>query len=80
MYGLLHYTVTSSGAVALGVTVLNRLIITLVELVLFGVGVVTWRTSGQQAHPPDGQPQTSPIRRFTACAGTSRTSTTSSRR
>jgi uncharacterized membrane protein YbhN (UPF0104 family) len=43
MYGLLHYTVTSSGAVALGVTVLNRLIITLVELALFGVGVVTWR-------------------------------------
>jgi hypothetical protein len=43
MYGLLHYTVTSSGAVALGVTVLNRLIITLVEVALFAAGVVTWR-------------------------------------
>ena len=38
MYGLLHYTVTSSGAVALGVTVLNRLIITLVEVALFAAG------------------------------------------
>jgi hypothetical protein len=30
-----------------------------VEVVLFAVGVVSWRSSGQQAHPPDGQPQTS---------------------
>jgi uncharacterized membrane protein YbhN (UPF0104 family) len=41
MYGLL-LAVTTSGA-ALGVTLINRLAITLVELVLFAVGVVTWR-------------------------------------
>ena len=57
MYGLL-LAVTSAGP-ALGVTLLNRLVITLVEVVLFGVGLLTWRTSGQQAHPPDPQPQPS---------------------
>jgi hypothetical protein len=57
MYGLL-LAVTSAGP-ALGVTLLNRLVITVVEVVLFAVGVVSWRSSGQQAHPPDGQPQTS---------------------
>jgi uncharacterized membrane protein YbhN (UPF0104 family) len=41
MYGLL-LAVTTSGA-ALGVTLINRLAITLVELVLFAVGVAAWR-------------------------------------
>ena len=41
MYGLL-LAVTTSGA-ALGVTLINRLVITIVELVLFAVGVVSWR-------------------------------------
>jgi uncharacterized membrane protein YbhN (UPF0104 family) len=41
MYGLL-LAVTTSGA-ALGVTLINRLVITVVELALFAVGVVTWR-------------------------------------
>lgn len=41
MYGLL-LAVTTAGP-ALGVTVLNRLAITLVELALFGAGVVAWR-------------------------------------
>jgi glycosyltransferase 2 family protein len=41
MYGLL-LAVTSSGP-ALGVTLLNRLAITLVELVLFGAGLAVWR-------------------------------------
>lgn len=41
MYGLL-LAVTTAGA-ALGVTLINRLAITLVELLLFAVGVVVWR-------------------------------------
>ncbi len=41
MYGLL-LAVTSEGP-ALGVTLLNRLAITIVELALFGAGLVTWR-------------------------------------
>ena len=41
MYGLL-LALTTSGP-ALGVTVINRLLITLVELVLFAVGIVSWR-------------------------------------
>ena len=41
MYGLL-LAVTTSGP-ALGVTLLNRLAITVVEVLLFGVGIVTWR-------------------------------------
>jgi glycosyltransferase 2 family protein len=41
MYGLL-LAVTSSGP-ALGVTLLNRLAITIVELALFAIGVATWR-------------------------------------
>jgi uncharacterized membrane protein YbhN (UPF0104 family) len=41
MYAVL-LAVTTSGA-ALGVTLINRLAITLVELVLFAVGVVSWR-------------------------------------
>jgi hypothetical protein len=41
MYGLL-LAITTSGP-ALGVTLLNRLAITLVELLLFGAGIVSWR-------------------------------------
>ncbi|HEY8647108.1 MAG TPA: lysylphosphatidylglycerol synthase transmembrane domain-containing protein [Gaiellaceae bacterium] len=41
MYGVL-LAVTTSGA-ALGVTLINRLAITLVELLLFAIGVVSWR-------------------------------------
>ena len=41
MYGLL-LALTTSGP-ALGVTLLNRLAITLVELLLFGAGLLTWR-------------------------------------
>ncbi|MGH3003312.1 MAG: lysylphosphatidylglycerol synthase transmembrane domain-containing protein [Gaiellaceae bacterium] len=43
MYGLL-LAVTSEGP-ALGTTLLNRLAITVVEVALFGVGVVSWRTA-----------------------------------
>jgi uncharacterized membrane protein YbhN (UPF0104 family) len=41
MYGLL--LAVTSAAPALGVTVLNRLAITIVELALFGVGIAAWR-------------------------------------
>jgi hypothetical protein len=41
MYGLL-LAVTTAGP-ALGVTLINRLAITLVEVALFGVGVAAWR-------------------------------------
>jgi hypothetical protein len=41
MYGLL-LAVTSEGP-ALGVTILNRLVITVVEIALFGAGVLSWR-------------------------------------
>ena len=43
MYGLL-IAVTSDSA-ALGATILNRLAITVVELALFGIGVIAWRLS-----------------------------------
>jgi uncharacterized membrane protein YbhN (UPF0104 family) len=43
MYGLL-LAVTTAGP-ALSVTLINRLAITLVEVILFGVGVVTWRSA-----------------------------------
>jgi glycosyltransferase 2 family protein len=46
MYGLL-LAVTTAGP-ALSVTLLNRLEITLVELALFGAGVVGWRVSRQR--------------------------------
>jgi uncharacterized membrane protein YbhN (UPF0104 family) len=49
MYGLL-LAVTSTGP-ALGVTLLNRLAITVVELALFGAGVVTWRPRRRAAAP-----------------------------
>jgi glycosyltransferase 2 family protein len=51
MYGLL-LAVTTAGP-ALGVTLLNRLAITLVELLLFGVGVLTWR-SRRREQPAHG--------------------------
>ena len=41
MYGLL-LALTNSGP-ALGVTIVNRLAITLVEVLLFGAGIVSWR-------------------------------------
>ncbi len=41
MYGLL-LAITTSGP-ALGVTLVNRLAITLIEIILFGAGVVSWR-------------------------------------
>jgi uncharacterized membrane protein YbhN (UPF0104 family) len=47
MYGLL-LAVTTSGP-ALGVTLLNRLAITLVELALFGAGVASWRPRGNRS-------------------------------
>jgi glycosyltransferase 2 family protein len=43
MYGLL-LAVTSAGP-ALGATLIKRLVITLVEVVLFAVGLVMWRFS-----------------------------------
>ena len=43
MYGLL-IAVTSESA-ALGATILNRLAITIVELALFGIGLLAWRLS-----------------------------------
>jgi glycosyltransferase 2 family protein len=51
MYGLL-LAITTAGP-ALGATLLNRLAITVVEVVLFGVGVVTWRS---ERPPPEPQP------------------------
>ena len=45
MYGLL-IAITSS-TTALGVTVLNRLAITLVEVALFACGLVFWRLRRQ---------------------------------
>lgn len=50
MYGLL-LAVTSPDA-ALAVTLMNRLVITLVELVLFGVGVLTWRSRRRESPVP----------------------------
>jgi uncharacterized membrane protein YbhN (UPF0104 family) len=49
MYGLL-LAITTVGP-ALGVTLVNRLAITLVELVLFGAGVVWWRFTRRRAAP-----------------------------
>jgi hypothetical protein len=50
MYGLL-LAVTSEGP-ALGATLLNRLVITLVEAALFAVGLVTWRFSRRAREEP----------------------------
>ena len=46
MYALL-LAVTTSGP-ALGATIINRLAITLVELVLFGAGVAGWRRPARE--------------------------------
>jgi glycosyltransferase 2 family protein len=46
MYGLL-LAITTEGP-ALGVTLINRLAITLVEVLLFGAGLVTWRLTKAQ--------------------------------
>jgi uncharacterized membrane protein YbhN (UPF0104 family) len=53
MYGLL-LAVTTSGA-ALGVTLINRLEITLVELILFAVGIATWRLGRPKRADPEPQ-------------------------
>lgn len=52
MYGLL-LAVTTTGA-ALGVTLINRVLITVVEVVLFGVGLVWWRLARRHAEPESG--------------------------
>ena len=39
---------------ALGATILNRLAITVVEVVLFGVGVLGWRTARRRAETAEG--------------------------
>ena len=49
MYGVL-LAVTTSGA-ALGVTLINRLAITLVELLLFAIGLVSWRVAPPKTDP-----------------------------
>lgn len=49
MYALLVALPSVSDGAALGVTLINRLAITLVELALFGAGVVSWRRPNQQA-------------------------------
>ena len=51
MYGLL-LAITTPGP-ALGATLLNRLAITIVEVVLFGVGVVTWKSGRRRRSPPE---------------------------
>ena len=51
MYGLL-LAITTPGP-ALGTTLLTRLAITVVEVVLFGVGVVTWRSGRRRPSPPE---------------------------
>jgi len=58
MYGLLLAVVPSS--VALGVTVLNRLAITLVEAVLLTVGIVYWTVKKRRSGPgtwPEPEPE-----------------------
>jgi uncharacterized membrane protein YbhN (UPF0104 family) len=49
MYGLL-IAITSKSA-ALGATILNRLTITLVELALFGAGLLMWRLTRSRREP-----------------------------
>ena len=51
MYGML-LAITTAGP-ALGATLLNRLAITVVEVVLFGIGVVTWRSERRGPRPPE---------------------------
>ena len=75
MYGLL-LAVTSAGP-ALGVTLLNRLVITIVEVVLFGVGVVGLAERTAPARARSGVAGSVGL---AACAATSERSTTSSHR
>ena len=58
MYGLL-LAITSAGP-ALGATLLNRLVITLVEVALFAVGLASWRSNREVPQPADPQPSRSP--------------------
>jgi glycosyltransferase 2 family protein len=63
MYGLLTAVTTSSAA--LGVTILNRLAITLVELALFSIGIAMWRLRQRRAarlEPYVGDPEGSTSR------------------
>jgi len=46
MYGLL--LAVTGNAAALGATIVNRLAITLIEVLLFGIGIVSWRLSNRQ--------------------------------
>jgi uncharacterized membrane protein YbhN (UPF0104 family) len=46
MYGLL--LAVTDRATALGVTLVNRLAITLIEVLLFGIGLVSWRLMSRQ--------------------------------
>src|SRR5947209_1358055 len=46
MYGLL--LAVTGNAAALGATLVNRLAITLIEVLLFGIGIVSWRLSNRQ--------------------------------
>jgi len=58
MYGLL-LAITSAGP-ALGVTLLNRLTITLVEVALFVVGLASWRSTPDPQTVAEPQPSRSP--------------------
>jgi len=58
MYGLL-LAITSAGP-ALGVTLLNRLTITLVEVSLFVVGLASWRSTPDPQTVAEPQPSRSP--------------------
>lgn len=58
MYGLL-LALTSAGP-ALGATLLNRLVITVVEVALFGVGLATWRSTSAVGQATDPQPSRAP--------------------
>ena len=49
MYALLVALPSVSDGAALGVTLINRLAITIVELALFGAGVATWRRPSREA-------------------------------
>jgi uncharacterized membrane protein YbhN (UPF0104 family) len=54
MYGLL--LAIASPGVALGTTVLNRLAITLVEVVLLGFGILAWRLRPSGTSPTWSEP------------------------
>jgi uncharacterized membrane protein YbhN (UPF0104 family) len=54
MAALLYALPEVSTGVAIGVTLINRLAITLVELALFGAGVATWRRPSPEEAPSEG--------------------------